>query len=364
MIPSIAQLLPLLGADYEQMCYDLRVIQRTRAFKTPADLMMLCLFHLINGVSLLAVSSVALMLGIGKFSDVAFMSKFAKCGEWFKRISKGLVREGMTEYSKPSYMEGRRVLAVDASDVVEKGRSGKTYRLHYAIDIYEMNSDTFKITPENVGERLSNFAFRSGDVVLGDRAYGTVSGIEHCLNCGADYILRLRTGCFSVYDGDGAKIDMLSRLDGLAHEENGEFYCYVHPPGKPRIPVRICVRRKDKEACERAEERLKSRARRKRQVLREKTKQFNEYIVLVTSLPGSVPVEGVLETYRYRWQVEIHFKRLKSILDFGELPKKNPVASETWLNGKIMVALLIELFISKAAFPPGGKSKHIPQHLA
>ncbi|MBR2700352.1 MAG: hypothetical protein IKE76_17365, partial [Clostridia bacterium] len=26
--------------------------------------------------------------------------------------------------------------------------------------------------------------------------------------------------------------------------------------------------------------------------------------------------------YRYRWQVELYFKRLKSILNYGELPKK------------------------------------------
>jgi hypothetical protein len=79
---------------------------------------------------------------------------------------------------------------------------------------------------------------------------------------------------------------------------------------------------------------------------------FNEYIVVVTSLPDSVTAEEVLETYRRRRQVEIRFKRLKSILDFGDLPKKNPAASRVWLNGKIMGALLIEAFIAKASFSP------------
>jgi IS4 transposase len=79
---------------------------------------------------------------------------------------------------------------------------------------------------------------------------------------------------------------------------------------------------------------------------------FNEYVVVVTSLPDSVTAEEVLETYRWRRQVEIRFKRLKSILDFGDLPKKNPAASEAWLNGKITVALLIEAFIAKASFSP------------
>ncbi|MDR2246772.1 MAG: transposase, partial [Treponema sp.] len=89
--------------------------------------------------------------------------------------------------------------------------------------------------------------------------------------------------------------------------------------------------------------------------LREKTVAFNEFIVVVTSLPHSVSADEVLETYRLSWQVEIHFKRLKSILDFGDLPKKNPAASEAWLNGKILVALLIEAFIAKASFSPDNR---------
>jgi len=83
----------------------------------------------------------------------------------------------------------------------------------------------------------------------------------------------------------------------------------------------------------------------------DEAKMFNEYIVLVTSLDDSVSTEQVLEVYRLRWQVEMHFKRLKSILDFGELPKKRPENSLAWLNGKLMVALLIESVIAKSFSP-------------
>jgi transposase len=116
--------------------------------------------------------------------------------------------------------------------------------------------------------------------------------------------------------------------------------------------VRICVKRKDKEGCEESRKRLYRRASRKGNSLREETVLFNAYIVVVTSLVNSVTPDEVLETYRRRRQVEIHFKRLKSIPDFGDLPKKNPAASEAWLNGKIMVALLKEAFIAKASFFP------------
>ncbi|MDR2802698.1 MAG: hypothetical protein LBB22_00220 [Treponema sp.] len=132
-------------------------------------------------------------------------------------------RDGLISYPKQAYLEGRRVLAVDASDVVEKGRIGETYRLHYAIDLHMMTSDTFKITKEETGKTLSNFNFRRGDLVVADREYGTVKGINHCLNCGADYILRLHTGCFAVYDENGNKFDIAGIFAGLKSGEAAVF---------------------------------------------------------------------------------------------------------------------------------------------
>ncbi|MDR2444686.1 MAG: transposase, partial [Spirochaetaceae bacterium] len=63
-----------------------------------------------------------------------------------------------------------------------EGGNGETYHLHYAIELHTMTSDTFKITKEETGETLNNFNFRRGDLVVADRAYGTLNGIKHCLN--------------------------------------------------------------------------------------------------------------------------------------------------------------------------------------
>jgi hypothetical protein len=65
--------------------------------------MALCLFHPLNGVSLIAVSTAVFALKIRNFSDAAFMKKFAKCGEWFKQISAKLLRNGLISYPKPAY---------------------------------------------------------------------------------------------------------------------------------------------------------------------------------------------------------------------------------------------------------------------
>jgi hypothetical protein len=56
-------------------------------------------------------------------------------------------------------------------------------------------------------------------LAVADRAYGTLNGMAHCLNCGADYILRLRTNCFAVYDENG-KWKTEIRLIVLADSRN------------------------------------------------------------------------------------------------------------------------------------------------
>jgi hypothetical protein len=49
-----------------------------------------------------------------------------------------------------------------------------------------------------------------------------------------------------------------------------------------------------------------------------------------------------LDIYRLRWQIELSFKRLKSIAELGHLPKDDDRSSRAWLYGKLFIALLTE----------------------
>jgi len=359
---SVAQLIPLLPDGYADKCQGLANIKRWRGIKTPEDLMQLSLFHLLNGCTLIEISQIAKSAHIAEISDVAFMERFAVCGEWFKEICAELTPGLVSDYAKPTYLKEYRAIAFDASDVAEKGRSGQTYRLHYGIDIFKLSTVSYKITDEKTGEKMSNFTLAKGDIAIADRAYGTINSIDYCLQNGADFILRLRTNCFSIYDENCNKIDMPSKFTHLDYGQSTDFSAFVHKADGSAIPIRICVRKKDKEACEKAMKNVHKRASRKGQKLSENTKTFNEYIVLTTSLPCEISAVEILDTYRYRWQIENYFKRLKSIMDFGELPKKRKESSLAWLNGKLMVALLIELLVAKFVFPPADKSE--AQHMA
>jgi len=58
----------------------------------------------------------------------------------------------------------------------------------------------------------------------------------------------------------------------------------------------------------------------------------------------------VLNIYRYRWQVELVFKRLKSLLELGEVPKQKEESARAWMQGKIITAMLVERAMKEARF--------------
>ena len=135
------------------------------------------------------VSQFALSSGIGKISDVAFMKKFIQCRDWIKWLTENILPNPIMHSKKPGWLEPYQVLAVDASDIVEKGATKRLWHLHYAVDLFSLTCSQFKITEQSTGETLKNFTSSKGCLVIADRAYGAIKSIGHCLLAGADFIL-------------------------------------------------------------------------------------------------------------------------------------------------------------------------------
>ena len=86
--------------------------------------------------------------------------------------------------------------------------------------------------------------------------------------------------------------------------------------------------------------------------LSDDTKFTHQYFFVVTSLGKEFTSDEILRLYRLRWQVEMVFKRYKSILKLGSIPTKTDISSLVWLNCKMLIALLIEKILSEVDFPP------------
>ena len=76
---------------------------------------------------------------------------------------------------------------------------------------------------------------------------------------------------------------------------------------------------------------------------------------MLTSLPPEFTCSQVLELYRSRWQVELAFKRLKSLMAAGHVPKSDDDSARAWMQAKLLTALLMErLLLEAKIFSPWG----------
>jgi hypothetical protein len=107
------------------------------------------------------------------------------------------------------------------------------------------------------------------------------------------------------------------------------------------VTGRVWVTRKTQEAIKRAEKQLRRNASRDRETLQPETLEYAKYIIVFTPFdPFTFSAAAILQWYRVRWQVELAFKRLKSLTQLGPLPKADDQSARTWLYGKLFIALL------------------------
>ena len=162
-------------------------------------------------------------------------------------------------------------------------------------------------------ERFDRTAWRPGDVALGDRCYARPPALRQLLAAGADFIVRTGWARLRLLDADGAPLAWERIFGDLAAGEVAERAVSVDYSGKGGkshgdavFPARLIVLRLAPEAAARATEAVRRKHRRHyaRHRLLPLTVQSAGYLMLVTSLPPSVPAAEVLAAYRLRWQVE------------------------------------------------------------
>ena len=72
------------------------------------------------------------------------------------------------------------------------------------------------------------------------------------------------------------------------------------------------------------------------------------FLLLVTNLPEDIwPPELVFWLYRLRWQIELQFKRYKSLLQLAQVRAKDPTLLQVCLLFKILAILLLDQLIGQ-----------------
>lgn len=346
----------LLPAGWMEKAKELQAFQRARGIEDPRALLRVMLIHLADGCALRETAARASLAGIAKVSDVALLKRLRSCADWFEWLAQSLRRSPELRGGQPpdaGLLRGRTLKVVDGSMVSEPGVTGSKWRLHYCITLPRLHCEEVILGPSDDGETLRRFTVQPGDIFMADRAYANAAGIAYVKDRGGDVIVRMNLVTLPLLDANGEQLDVLGCARRLKVGQIGNWPAAVQVKAQRSgqaeeiIPGRLCVVRKSATAAQKSRARVRRESQRNGTELQPQTLEAAQYILIFTT-DLELDATNILELYRLRWQIELEFKRLKSLIQLGHLKKHDSEAARSWLQGKLLVALMIARLIAHA----------------
>jgi Transposase DDE domain len=340
-----------LPAGWQDQAFLCGAFQRSRKIADPAVLLRVLLVHLASGDSLRQTASYARQAGWCSVSAVDLFRRLRSAESWLRWLANGV----RPIHDATPLRHGWRVRAVDATTVQRPGSTGTDWRIHYAVNLEDLQCDHFELTDYKGGETFRRIPISPGDVLLGDRAYGTPPGIGAVAQAGGHVLVRVNYKALPLMTLEGKPLALRRRLKTLTLGTIGQWPAVVHHEAGER-PGRLIAVKRSGWAAALERRALEKRASKKQKSLSRRAWFLAGYFYVWTDTPQEIlDAASVLSWYRCRWQIELCFKRMKSILGLGELPKKTDASCRAWLHGKMLVALLLERILHEAeSFSPWG----------
>jgi len=338
---------------WESEARRLGAFRRARYTDSPARLLRLLLFHAVNDGGLRTTVALAKASHLADVSAVALFKRLRRSGAWLRWLAEGLSRPLR---DRPSVPRGLRPRALDSTTIQGPGASTSDWRLHYTLDLLTLACDWHELTTGHEAEALERTPVAPGDVLIGDRAYFRAAGVRSVVRAGGHVLVRMRWKHPGLVDREGVAQSALSLATTLRVGEVGDWPVWIPEENAEPVSGRVVALKLPEEIAERARKRVRRMASKKQQELDPRSLEAAGYLMLFTTLPAEVVDRAAIaELYRYRWQIELAFKRHKQLLRLGELPHKDAAAAAGWILSKLVVALLIEtLYRRSVAFSPWG----------
>lgn len=332
--------------DIEATARTDRALIRTRKIRTAEALLRLALIYGPGQQSLRGAAVLAGDAGIAELSDKAVEGRLRRMGDWLAHILERLLAQRLGSMAEESTALG--VSLVDGSVICAPGTGGK-WRLHARYDPGRGRFVDLKLTSAAVAERVEHTRIDAGRVVVMDRGYARVRDFQAVLEAGSDFITRIGWRAVRLQDGAGQPVEVIKLLpeDDAPHDHDVWIKSIAQP-------LRLVIQRLPVEKAERARRKRARKASKSGARLDPRTAQSAGYVILLTSLPRAhEPAGAVTACYRNRWQVEIGFKRMKTLGGIDKLPSAEPRLARTWLLAHLIAAVLTDDLANEiVGFPP------------
>jgi hypothetical protein len=327
-------------------------LTRRREVKSADALLRLAMTYAFCGYSLRQTAVHAQAVGFASLSDVALLKRLRGCDVWLGE----LLAQKLGERAGAMPTGEFRLRIVDATTVNRPGTHGTDWRIHVGMNLKLGQVDHVEITDAKGGETLKRFMFAPGDLVVADRGYAHRNGLEAVCRAGAHFIVRTNWQNLPLDWPDGTPCDILATLRTLGESVPGDFDVQFRGPSGKAITVRLVATRRSEPAAAKTRKEAIAESKKKGRVVDPRTLESAGFFYVLTNVPREqLSADQVLEIYRFRWQIEINFKDLKSILDLNNIPAKDPALARTWVYAKLLGAFLIDDLTSRyVSFSPWG----------
>lgn len=341
-----ADTLEWLPGNLDAMLDESGALQRRRAVRCGEELVRLGLAYSLLDLSLRSTAAWWTSIGQPSMSDVAVLKRLKSAMPFLEKVVYAMLSRATRG---PLLADaGLRVRLIDATSISEPGSEGTDWRLHVCYDPARAAIDHVEVTDVHGGEHLERAAAQAGDLILGDRGYAGSEKIRALAAAGAHTLVRIGHSSVRLFDATGEQWDPLAfatrkrPTQGRPPRIEAQVVWLHGTQGQP-LQARLVVVRKSREAAEHERDRIRAEAKRKGKEPGRRTLEAAAFTFLLTTVPQDrITDEEVADLYRMRWQIELAFKRLKSLLNLDALRAKDPALARSYLLGKLIAALLIQ----------------------
>lgn len=346
------QLMQALPTHFSELAYQYEAFQCIRKIKSPEELFQIIMLYCVHDLSLKSCAGVFAQT-YGRLSDDAIKERLCKSINWIKSL---IIH--MFEITHRQSDDSLRFVIVDSTSIQERGADGATYRLHTAMDLWNLSLLEVVLSTRKVAESLQHHRFEKGDVVIADRGYSRTKTILPVVDMGVEIVIRYNPNSMLTYEKiinndhiEFKQIDWQEKLNqnsnqpqvieawmiGGTKTEQKYYKVYIHAFPRSEADaeqVRRKIKRQSSKRC----------AKNPPKAI---TLYLANWMLIISTLPPTrISAEQIKNIYQARWQIEIAFKRLKSILNIDKLrAKKGSMLAEVYLLGKLFYAVLLEKLI-------------------
>jgi hypothetical protein len=353
--------------DLTQLARDTGAIQRAREIADGADLLRLGLTRGPGGKSLAQTAVWAYMSGIATISAPSLSTRLHQSVAFFAALTARLLAR---ERPAPSALwNGRCLHLCDASTLSQRGSKGTDWRIHATYDLASGGFSHLELTDGKGAEALSRTVCDDGGVMIADRGYAKAGEMAtfHKGPAGKarDFIVRTGWNMLRLERPDGEPFDLTARLREMEREPGADPLnvprewavraLYGRGKAVKRLPIRLMVLPLPPDKAEIARKKAMQTASKHQNKIDPCSILAAGFLMLATSLPADIPAREICAVYRLRWQIELAFKRLKSLIRIDRIPTQTEAGGLSWLYPHLILALLTDDICQEIleSFPSG-----------